>query len=137
MLFVGQLVRNTRYRLKPCECPANQTGHILSRGMYFKSYELAKSSFLTPTNGSSFLYNTQLYAFMDYFHYCITMSQVGLSLTYNFYNFNEEDPDLKNFDITPCFTADQQENFVIVFNGQFCMKYDFLYYRNFFSLIFE
>lgn len=72
---------------------------------------------------------------MDYFHYC--MSQVGLSLTYNFYNFNEEDPDLKNFDITPCFTTDQQENFVIVFNGQFCMKYDFLYYRNFFSLIFE
>lgn len=72
---------------------------------------------------------------MDYFHNC--MSQVGLSLTYNFYNFNEEDPDLKNFDITPCFTADQQENFVIVFNGQFCMKYDFLYYRNFFSLIFE
>ncbi|XP_022318193.2 uncharacterized protein LOC111121287 isoform X2 [Crassostrea virginica] len=49
----------------------------------------------------------------------ISSSEVGLSLTYNFYNFNEEDPDLKNFDITPCFTADKQENFVIVFNGSY------------------
>lgn len=49
----------------------------------------------------------------------ISSAEVGLSLTYNFYNFNEEDPDLKNFDITPCFTADQQENFVIVFNGSY------------------
>lgn len=45
--------------------------------------------------------------------------QVGLFLTYNFYNFNEEDPDLKNFDITSCFTADKQENFAVVFDGEY------------------
>ncbi|XP_061191548.1 uncharacterized protein LOC133199694 [Saccostrea echinata] len=49
----------------------------------------------------------------------ISSAEVGLFMTYNFYNFNEEDPDLKNFDITPCFTADKQENFVMVFNGSY------------------
>ncbi|KAK3090337.1 hypothetical protein FSP39_011029 [Pinctada imbricata] len=49
----------------------------------------------------------------------VSVEEMGFFLTYNYYNFNEEDPDLSNFDITPCFTGLQQRHFAIVFADQY------------------
>ncbi|XP_076072819.1 uncharacterized protein LOC143044643 [Mytilus galloprovincialis] len=43
----------------------------------------------------------------------------GLYLTYNYFDWNDNDPDLNNFNIVPCYTGDQQKHVVIVFSGQY------------------
>ncbi|KAL4236845.1 hypothetical protein ACF0H5_005231 [Mactra antiquata] len=41
------------------------------------------------------------------------------TLTYNFYDFSEQQPDLSNFDIRPCYTGSQIRHFLIKFAGQY------------------
>ncbi|KAL3870120.1 hypothetical protein ACJMK2_042731 [Sinanodonta woodiana] len=43
----------------------------------------------------------------------------AFTLTYNFFDFNEQHPDLSNFNVLPCFTGDQQKMFLITFQGSY------------------
>ena len=45
------------------------------------------------------------------------MFQGQFTLTYNFYDFSEQHPDLSNFDIRPCYTGNQIRHFLIKFRG--------------------
>ncbi|XP_053395706.1 uncharacterized protein LOC123524576 [Mercenaria mercenaria] len=48
----------------------------------------------------------------------IVSSSVGkYTLTYNFYDFSEQHPDLSNFDIRPCYVGNQLRHFLIKFQG--------------------
>ncbi|XP_048762219.2 uncharacterized protein LOC125670858 [Ostrea edulis] len=110
-------------------------GQRTVRGMLCDVFEAKTTSFKIPSITQTFTSILQFFFMTDSWteasdtdpdsvnsqpvKLTISSSEVGLFLTYNFYNFNEEDPDLKNFDITSCFTADKQENFAVVFDGSY------------------
>ncbi|WAR22901.1 hypothetical protein MAR_036570 [Mya arenaria] len=51
----------------------------------------------------------------------LTISAISGSytLTYDFYDFSEQHPDLRNFDIRPCFVGKQLRHFLIKFRGNY------------------
>lgn len=49
----------------------------------------------------------------------VSSEEFGLFITYNFFDFNLQDPDLTNFDITPCFGGTQKRDFTIRFPGAY------------------
>jgi len=49
----------------------------------------------------------------------ISSSAGGFTLTYNFYDFSEQHPDLSNFDIRPCYVGSQLKHFLIKFQGNY------------------
>ncbi|XP_033737433.1 uncharacterized protein LOC117325374 isoform X2 [Pecten maximus] len=49
----------------------------------------------------------------------VSSEEIGLFLTYNLFDFNIQDPDLTNFDITPCFGGTEKRDFLIRFPGQY------------------
>ena len=44
--------------------------------------------------------------------------QESITLTYNFFNFDPEDPEITNFDVSPCFTADKKISFKLTYIGR-------------------
>lgn len=49
----------------------------------------------------------------------VSSSAGGYTLTYNFYDFSEQHPDLSNFDIRSCYVGNQLRHFLIKFQGQY------------------
>ncbi|XP_064606903.1 uncharacterized protein LOC135471555 [Liolophura sinensis] len=49
----------------------------------------------------------------------LSAEDIGFQSIYNFYDFNEEHPDLTNFDITQCFSEDEMTDFQVHFSGRF------------------
>ncbi|XP_052216827.1 uncharacterized protein LOC127834810 [Dreissena polymorpha] len=49
----------------------------------------------------------------------ISSSVGGFTLTYDFYDFSEQHPDLSNFDIRPCYAGQQLRHFLIKFAGNY------------------
>nr|XP_022319141.1 uncharacterized protein LOC111121934 [Crassostrea virginica] len=43
----------------------------------------------------------------------------SITLTYNFFNFDPEDPEITNFDVSPCFTSDKKISFKLTYSGNF------------------
>ena len=42
----------------------------------------------------------------------------SITLTYNFFNFDPEDPEITNFDVSPCFTSDKKILFKLTYSGR-------------------
>ncbi|XP_060077531.1 uncharacterized protein LOC132557063 [Ylistrum balloti] len=80
-----------------------------SRLQFYFAYDVWK----TTPSGSSIPVQSQPIR-MD-----VSSEEIGLFLTYNFFDFNLQDPDLTNFDITPCFDGAGKREFLIRFPGSY------------------
>ncbi|OWF45376.1 uncharacterized protein LOC110457136 [Mizuhopecten yessoensis] len=80
-----------------------------SRLQFFFAYDTWK----TTPSGSNIPVQSQPIR-MD-----VSSEEIGLFLTYNFFDFNLQDPDLTNFDITPCFGGTEKREFLIRFPGSY------------------
>ncbi|XP_060563272.1 uncharacterized protein LOC132722747 [Ruditapes philippinarum] len=49
----------------------------------------------------------------------VSSSKGQFTLTYNFYDFSEQHPDLSNFDIRTCYVGNQIRHFLIKFQGEY------------------
>lgn len=54
--------------------------------------------------------------------------QGDFTLTYNFYDFSEQHPDLANFDIRPCYAGKQLRHFLIKFQGTLLLYIMYMLY---------